>query len=78
MHSISHRGFRITARPYQLLATGHWTIDIEISRKGHLRTFSSDDRYLNEQEAIAQSFAFARRIIAGEISGCSVASLHQG
>ena len=75
MSTVAHRGFHITAKPYQLHATGQWTVDIEIRRKGRLRAFSSDARYQTEGEATVRSFEFGRQIIAGQVPGCSLDSL---
>jgi hypothetical protein len=73
--TVAHKGFRIVARPYQLHASGLWTVEVEIRRKGRLRAFSSMARYPTEEEATAQSLAFGRRIVAGEVQGCSIDSL---
>jgi hypothetical protein len=72
MSTISYKGFQIEARAYQLHETKQWTVDIEIRRKGRTRSFSSPDRYATEQEAVAQSFEFGRRIIDGKVPECSV------
>jgi hypothetical protein len=73
--TVRHKGFRLTARPYQLHATGLWTVEVEIRRKGQMRAFSGDARYLTESEATAQSLEFGRQIVAGEVRGCSIDSL---
>jgi hypothetical protein len=73
--TIAHKGFRITARPYQLHATGLWTVEVEVRRKGRLRAFSDAARFPSEEEATTQSLDFGRRIVSGQVPGCSVDSL---
>jgi len=78
MTTVARKGFRLfrlTARAYQLHATGLWAVEVEIRRKGRLRAFSSAGRFPTEAEATAQSLAFGRRIVAGEEPGCSIDSL---
>jgi hypothetical protein len=73
--TVAHKGFHIIARPYQLHATGLWTVEVEIRRKGRLRAFSAVARYATEAEATAQSLDFGRRIVSGQVPGCSIDSL---
>jgi hypothetical protein len=73
--TVSHKGFRIVARPYQLHATGLWTVEVEIRRKGRLRAFSGATRYPTEEQATAESIDLGRRIIGGHEPGCSIDSL---
>ena len=72
MSSKSYKGFEITARPYQLHDTGKWTVDIEISRKGRMRSFSTSEHFATEAEAITRSHRFGRQIIDGKVPECSV------
>jgi hypothetical protein len=73
--SIRHHGFRLRARPYQLHATGLWTVEVEITRRGKLRAFSGAARYSTEAEATTQSLALGRLIVAGAVPGCSIDSI---
>jgi len=73
--TIAHKGFRITARPYQLHATGLWAVEVEIRRKGRFRAFSGAVRCSTSEEAMAQSLDLGRRIIGGLEPGCSIESL---
>ncbi len=78
MSTRARKGFRIfhlEPRPYQLLATGMWTVEIEIRRKGRLCLFSGSQSFPTEAEATAASLALGRRIVAGEEPGCSLANL---
>lgn len=69
------RLFRITARPYQLHATGLWTVEVEIRRKGRLCRFSGATRYPTQAAATAQSIELGRRIVGGDVQGCSIHNL---
>lgn len=75
MTTVGHKGFRITARPYQLHATGLWAVEVEIRRRGRLRSFSGAERCSTEEEATAQSLDLGRRIVSGQEPGCSIDSL---
>lgn len=70
------RIFRLLPRSYQLAATGLWTVEIEIRRKGRLCLFSGATHYPTESEATAESLKLGRRIVAGEEPGCSIANLY--
>lgn len=72
MSTNSYKGFIITARPYQVHDTGKWTVDIEISRKGRKRSFSTTEHFATETEAAIRSVEFGREIIDGKVSACSV------
>ena len=77
MPTQSYKGFTITGRPYQLHATRQWAIDLEISRRGRHRSFSAQDHAATEAEALAACLEFGRRIIDGQVPGCSVAALQR-
>lgn len=75
MKPKSYKGFAIAVRPYQLHDTGQWTVDIEISRKGRTRSFSTTEHFATEAEAVTRSFDFGRKIIDGQVPECSVDNL---
>ncbi len=75
MSRVSYKGFHIRARSYQLHDTRQWTVDLEIERKGRVRSFSLGERYATEGEAVARCVEFGRRIIDGAVPGCSVEHL---
>lgn len=75
MTTLTYKGFRILARPYQLHDTQRWTVDLEIRRNGRRKPFSLDEHYRTEQEADARCSGLARRIIDGRVPGWSVEHL---
>lgn len=75
MNSKSYHGFDISVRPYQVHDTGRWTVDIEIRRRGRVRSFSTREHFATEAEAITRSFEFGRQIIDGKVPECSVDGL---
>lgn len=77
MPTQSYNGFTITGRPYQVFATRQWTIDLEISRRGRRRTFSGLAHAPTEAAALAACLELGRRIIDGQVPGCSVAGLRR-
>ena len=72
VNTTSYNGFHIAVRCYQLHQSRSWTVDIEISRGGHRRSFSTMEHYQTEAEAITRSLRFGRQIIDGKVPGCSV------
>jgi hypothetical protein len=52
-----------------------WTVDVEISRRGRKRSFSTREHFATEEEALTRSLEFARDIIDGKVPECSVDSL---
>lgn len=70
-----YRGFEIVARPYQLADTGRWTVDFDIRRNGHGRSFSLRETHATETEAGAQCLILGRRIVEGRVDGWSVQDL---
>lgn len=77
MTSLTYKGFRILARPYQLHDTRRWTVDLEIRRNGRRKPFSLDEHYQTENEAEARCSGLARRIIDGRVPGWSVEHLRE-
>lgn len=75
MGSTSYKGFEITVRPYQVHETGEWTVDVDISRRGRKRSFSTQEHFATQAEAVARSLAFGRNIIDGKLPDSSVDSL---
>ena len=75
MNTARYKGFAIASLPYQLLATEQWTIDLEISRRGRRRAFSSRGHRPTEAEARTACLELGRRIIDGLVPGCSVAAI---
>ena len=72
MSTMSYKGFVITVRPYQVHDTGKWTVDIEISRRGRKRSFSTREHFSTESEAVTRSVEFGCQIIDGKVPECSV------
>jgi hypothetical protein len=75
MKPTSYQGFGISLRPYHLHESGMWTVDVEISRRGRKRSFSTREHFATEEEALTRSLEFARDIIDGKEPECSVDSL---
>lgn len=70
--TIRYKGFNVLARPYQLHGSKHWTVELEIRRRGRKRPFSSKERFETEEEADAHCSGLARQIIDGNVAGWSV------
>ncbi len=77
--TLPYKGYEIRATPLQLPGTGEWTLDIEISRRTgdavKLRPFRAPNKFPTQEEAIANCFAFGKRIIDGKVKGCTVLDL---
>ena len=67
-----YRGFRILARPYQLCASGQWSVSLEIQRRGRRQSFSTTEQCRTRDEAVARCSVWGRRIIDGGVPGWSV------
>ena len=76
---IPYKEYIVRASPYKLAETGHWSLNIYIVRhKGYEtveRSFSAANTFPTREEAVAHGFDFGRRIIDGEVEGCSVDDL---
>jgi len=72
MTSLSYKGFRILARPYQLFESGRWAVDFDIRRNGLRQPYSLSEHFLTEQDADARCSGLGRRIIDGRVKGWSV------
>ncbi len=70
-----YRGFHIIPRPYQIYRTGLWTVNLEIHRRQHHRSYSFDMACQTELEAIDRCVRLGREIIDGQVKGYSVTSL---
>ena len=75
MNNASYKRFEIVPRCYQLHETREWTVDLDIRRRGRIRSFSSRERYPDEQQAIERSVRLARQIIDGQVPRTSVDGL---
>lgn len=79
MHSVNYQGYVIEAAPYQLADSGRFDVNIHIWKDhgDHIgeKTFSAGNTFETEEEAIQACIEFGRRIIGGEIEGCSVADV---
>jgi hypothetical protein len=73
--NASYKHFELVPRCYQLHETREWTVDIEIRRRGRSRSFSTRERYPDEQQAVARSLRLARQIIDGQVPRTSVDAL---
>jgi hypothetical protein len=65
MTSLAYRTFKITPRTFQIRGTGEWTLDLVISHRTQLRSFSGAETFPTEHAAIEGCFALGRRIIDG-------------
>ena len=74
-----YKEFEIRPTPYQLLEPKEWTIEILIMKHTGdsvaMRDFSTSNSFPTEEEAIQQCFEFGKKIIDGEVAGCSVLDL---
>jgi hypothetical protein len=75
VNSVSYKGFAITARTFQIRASGRWTLDLLIGRHRSLRAFSAPRTYPTEESAITGCCEFGQRIIDGRVRNCSVDGL---
>ncbi len=78
MSAVRYRGFDIVPRHYQLAESGRWTVDVDIRRNGHSRSFSLSEHHATEAEAYSQCVGLGRRIIEGRVKGWSVDELGRG
>ena len=86
--TLQYKRYEILATPLQLPESREWTLDIEIvgrsQRSKHrrktgdavnLRSFSAQNKFSTQEEAIARCFAFGKRIIDGKVKGRTVVDL---
>lgn len=75
MADANYKGYDIIARPRQLAEDLRWTTNINIARwvNGEYRSdnFFANDTFETRDEATAACIQFGRRIIDGEVPGCS-------
>ncbi len=72
---VSYKGFAITARTFQIRGSGRWTLDLLITGRGGLRSFSDPLTYPTVEAAITGCCERGRRIIDGKVKGCTVDDL---
>jgi hypothetical protein len=76
---VPYQGFQIRPTPHELRDSNAWTLDIQIWKDqgsevdAHL--FSARNTFATREEAVLQGVQFGRRIIDGNVPGCSVAGL---
>ncbi len=79
MDAHSYNGYEIHAVPFQLRDTGEWTLNLRIEHDhGNeivSRNFSANNTFPTREEAVNQCFCFGRKIIDGEVEGCTVVDL---
>lgn len=79
MDTLSYKGYKIHAAPYQLAETGEWTVDIHIShdRSDEIRSrnFSAGNSFKTRDEAVSHCFNFGMQIIDGKSEHCTVDGL---
>jgi hypothetical protein len=79
MEEIPYKGYLIEATPDQLADLMKWTLHLYIFRHsgGGVRSkdFSARNIFDTEEEAAAACVDFGKRIIDGEIEGCTVDDL---
>ncbi len=77
--TLPYKGYEIRATPLQLPESREWTLDIEIVRHTgdavNLRPFSARKIFPTQEEAIANCFAFGKRIIDAKVKGRTVSDL---
>ncbi len=77
--TLQYKGYEIRATPLQLPESREWTLDIEIVRHTgdavNLRSFTAQNRFRTQEEAIARCFVFGKRIIDGKVQGRTVLDL---
>jgi len=72
---VSYKGFTITPRTFQIRGSGRWTLDLLIRRQSGARAFSGPTTYPTEEAAVVGCCEYGRRIIDGDVRGCSVDDL---
>ena len=81
MKDREYKGFIINPAPHRLTKSGRWTINLTILRhrddKGETpeKLFSTGTTCKTKAEAIQQCIEFGKRIIDGEVEGCTVSDL---
>lgn len=75
METINYEGCEIVAKPHQL-TDGTWHLNITIIEHHGNETiskgFSANNTFHSREEAIQQCFEFGKRVIDGDVVGCSV------
>ena len=75
MRALPYKGYAIEVRTFQIRGSGRWTLDLLISRRGALRSFSGPTTYATEAAAIAGCQEFGQSIIDGQVNNLSVDDL---
>jgi hypothetical protein len=79
MDVMKYKEFEIKASPYQLAESGYWSLNIYITHhKGGEtleKNFSAAKTFKTRDEAVTHCLNFGRKIIDGEVQGCTVADL---
>lgn len=79
MDVIAYKEFEIKASPYQLVESGNWSLKIYITHHKADETleksFSAAATFKTRDEAIPHCHNFGKRIIDGEVPGCTIADL---
>ena len=79
MNDIPYKGFLIVPTPYQLADSGKWAMQVYIRHDtGNTVTdkpFSAGNTFETKEEATRHCLEFAKQIIDGQHSDCSVDDL---
>lgn len=71
MDSIVYKSLVIEAKPYQLRDSTEWAINIIVRDNNSEKQFAAANTYPTKEEAIIHCFNFGRKVIDGQIPGCS-------
>jgi hypothetical protein len=75
METTNYEGYEIVAKPNQL-TNGTWSLNIVIvEHRGdqtNTKPFSASNTFQSQEEAIQQCLEFGKRIIDGDVKGCSL------
>lgn len=76
--NLKYKGYVITADPYQAEESGKWTFHVRIARFSRgikSKDFFSEETYETEEEALNGCLDFGKKVIDGDVLGCSVKDL---
>lgn len=81
MRYSSYKDFDIAVKSQWLADTGKWTLEVTIMRESDpnktamSRTFQTDEQFSSEDDAVAASVEYAKKIIDGQVDGATVEDL---
>jgi len=69
---VSYKGYQIMAMSFQLIRSAEWEFKVIIFGKDGTTDFLSPHTFKTEEEALQGCVDYGKRIVDGEVPGCSV------